>query len=483
MKTTRQTLDLLAPARDVYTVSRLNREARAAIERTLGTVWVEGELSNVARPSSGHLYWTLKDGQAQVRCAMFRQANRTLTFKPEDGQQVLLRGRVSLYEARGEFQMVADYMEEAGEGLLRRKFEALKQKLKTEGLFDPQFKTQPPTLPRRIGVITSPTGAALRDVLNVLGRRFPAADVVIYPTAVQGSAAAGEITAILKLADQRAECDVLLLVRGGGSLEDLWSFNDEALARALFEVKIPVIAGVGHEIDFTIVDFVADLRAPTPSGAAELAVPDQAEWLRSFNGIGGRLKRTLTMALTNRSLEFRSLQKRLAGVSPTVQLSQFAQRLDDLEGRLVRAQRGSLRDCLLRLTQLRRALFAQAPRRHISVLRTRVEQLRLDLNRAVAHCLEQRQSRLTLAVRTLNGVSPLATLERGYAIVTRSSDQQLVTEAIQLNREDSIDVRLARGNVTARVTQCRPYSEGDGDQAKNSATTGRKRSISTRKES
>jgi exodeoxyribonuclease VII large subunit len=481
MESPGQTLDLLAPARDVYTVSRLNREARSAIEHALGSVWVEGELSNVARPSSGHLYWTLKDGRAQVRCAMFRQANRRLAFQPEDGQQVLLRGKVSLYEARGEFQLVADYMEEAGEGLLRRRFEALKQQLKTEGLFDQQFKKIPPRLPHRIGVITSPTGAALRDVLHVLGRRFPAVDVIIYPTPVQGAAAAAELAATLELADRRGECDVLLLVRGGGSLEDLWSFNDEALARTLFEVQTPVIAGVGHEIDFTIVDFVADLRAPTPSGAAELAVPDQAEWLRTLKHLADRLNRAVSNALENRGLAFRSLRKRLATVSPAMQLNQASQRLDDLEGRLVRAQRGNLRDYGLRLNQLRRALITQAPRPNIDTLGRRVEQVNLNLIRAMAHCLEQRQARLKLSARALDGLSPLSTLERGYAIVTRPPAHALVSDSAEVVPDDLIDVRLARGALSARVLSCTP--EAETDQAKNSATAGRNRSMSTRNES
>jgi exodeoxyribonuclease VII large subunit len=268
--------------RQVLSVSALNREARLLIEGSFGLVWVEGEVSNLSRPSSGHLYWSLKDAQAQVRCAMFRLSNRELGFELANGQQILVRARASLYEARGEYQLIVEYAEEAGEGLLRRRFEELKRRLAAEGLFEPARKIKPPKLPRRIGVVTSPSGAALRDVLIALRRRFPATAVLIYPTSVQGAGAADEICRTLKLADRRADCDVLILTRGGGSLEDLWAFNEEKVARAIAALDLPIIVGVGHEIDFTIADFAADLRAPTPSQAAELAVPDQNEWLARF---------------------------------------------------------------------------------------------------------------------------------------------------------------------------------------------------------
>jgi exodeoxyribonuclease VII large subunit len=249
------------PDRDVYTVSRLNREARATLERGLGVLWVEGELSNFSQPASGHWYFTLKDRDAQLRCAMFRQRNSGIRFVPKSGQHVLVRGRISLYEPRGDYQLIADYMEEAGLGALNREFERLKAKLIAEGLCDPGRKRPLPAFPRRIGVVTSPTGAAIRDILHILRRRFPPASVLIYPTAVQGAAAVPEIVDALSLAAARNECDVLIVARGGGSIEDLWAFNDEAVARAICASPIPVVSGVGHEIDFTIADFVADARA------------------------------------------------------------------------------------------------------------------------------------------------------------------------------------------------------------------------------
>ena len=271
-------------ARDVYTVSRLNLDARAILEEAFSTVWIEGEVSNLARPRSGHMYFTLKDESCQVRCAMFRMHNRTLSFAPEDGMQVLAHARVGLYPERGEFQLIVQYMEEAGAGALRRAFDALKNRLGAEGLFDAGHKRPLPVLPRCVGVVTSPTGAAVRDVLSVLGRRFPAVPVVIHPVPVQGAGAAEAIARMIDLACERSECDVLILARGGGSLEDLWSFNEEVVARAMHRASIPIVTGVGHEVDFTIADLVADLRAPTPSAAAESVVPDASEWAARYRG-------------------------------------------------------------------------------------------------------------------------------------------------------------------------------------------------------
>src|SRR5262245_43050897 len=279
------------PAREVYTISRLNREGRTLLEKGFPPLWVEGEMSNLSRPGSGHLYFSLKDADAQVRCAMFRLQASRVRFPLRDGLKVIARARVTLYEPRGEFQLQVEQLEEAGEGALRRAFEALKARLAEEGVFDPSLKRPLPTLPRRIGVLTSPAGAALRDVLHVLERRFPAIPVCIYPIPVQGAEAAPRIAHMLRVAARRAECDVLILTRGGGSLEDLWPFNEEIVARALRACAIPVVSAVGHEIDVTIADFAADLRAPTPSAAAELVVPDAQAWLRQVATLAARLTR------------------------------------------------------------------------------------------------------------------------------------------------------------------------------------------------
>src|SRR3984957_11121160 len=308
------------PERSVYTVSRLNREVRLLLERGLAVIWLEAELSNFTQPASGHWYFTLKDKEAQIRGAMFRQRNMNLGFTPRSGQLVLVRGRVSLYEPRGDYQMLVEHMEEGGVGALKREFERLKAQLAAEGLFAPELKRLLPGFPRRIGVITSPSGAAVRDILHVLKRRYPPARVLIYPTPVQGAAAVPALIRALQLASARADCDVIILARGGGSLEDLWAFNDEGVARAIRACAIPVISGVGHEIDFTIADFVADVRAPTPSGAAELAVPDRQERLDPLRRIGARLVQSGRRELRTASQLLMQLRHRLQRTHPGVRL-------------------------------------------------------------------------------------------------------------------------------------------------------------------
>jgi len=460
MESSGDTLELpFEASREVYTVSSLNREARRLIEAHLGVIWIEGEISNLARPSSGHLYWTMKDENAQLRCAMFRQNNRLLKFTPDSGQHVLARGRVSIYETRGEFQLVVEYLEEAGEGLLRRRFEELKNKLAAEGLFDASRKRPPPRLPRRIGIVTSPSGAAVRDVLTVLARRFPAVPALVYPTAVQGKGAADEIARALRLADERRECDLLILTRGGGSLEDLWSFNEEVVARAIAALETPVIAGVGHEIDFTIADFVADVRAPTPSGAAELAVPDQAQWLGALDVIGSRLSQATQQHLTGPQRLLESLEHRLNRSHPGVQLRQSSQRLDELETRLRLRLERSLAEPRSRLTELTASLLGATPRHLLAGLHDRLRYNVRELDRGVREVLYTRRNRLSLAERTLRSVSPVATLDRGYAIVTTADG--VVTNAAATPPGTNIDVRLARGGLSATVDESHSASDTD----------------------
>jgi exodeoxyribonuclease VII large subunit len=411
----------LAESRKVLSVSDLNREARELVE-SLGVLWVEGEISNLSRPSSGHLYWSLKDGEAQVRCAMFRLKTRGVGFELTNGQQVVVRARASLYEARGEFQLIVEAIEEAGEGLLRRKFEELKRRLAAEGLFDAARKKPLPKLPSRIGVITSPTGAALRDVLIALRRRFPATRVLVYPTAVQGDGAAAEIARMLALADKRRDCDVLILTRGGGSLEDLWAFNEEIVARAVAALETPVIVGVGHEIDFTIADFVADLRAPTPSQAAELAVPDQAEYLARLARAEQHLTRCARRMLQRERERVAVLARRLDRCHPGTAVRQLGQRLDELEARLVRATERSIGARRTRLERVCAKLVRASPQRHLARARERWRVAHDRLPRAIAARIDRAGRRVTLAQRALVSLSPLATLERGYAIVARRED-------------------------------------------------------------
>jgi exodeoxyribonuclease VII large subunit len=439
------------PLRDIYTVSRLNREARGILEAGLPSLWITGELSNLSRPASGHWYFTLKDEDAQVRCAMFRQRNLTVRFAPRDGMQVLLRARVGLYEARGEFQLVADHLEEAGEGELRRRFEALKLKLASEGLFDAERKRAPPRFPRRIGIVTSPTGAALRDVLQVLRRRCPAVPVLLYPVPVQGAGAAREIAAQLALADRRAEVDVLLLVRGGGSLEDLWAFNEETLARALAAVELPVISGIGHEIDFTIADFVADIRAPTPSAAAELAVPDAGSWLASLESSLQRLAAAALRVLRDRGAALARGLGRLNALHPAQAIAQRTQRLDELQVRALSAVRRATVARDEQLRRLRAELEIRSPAARIAALIQRMQHAEARLSPAVRHGLAIASGRLQSAARGLQVASPLATLGRGYAIVTLAASGAVVTDAALAPPGTEVEARLARGRLRARV--------------------------------
>jgi len=443
--------DITPPARDIFTVSRLNQAARGLLEQGFPRIWIEGELSNVSRPASGHLYFTLKDGQAQVRGAMFRNRNRLLRFKPVEGQQVLVRAKVSLYEPRGDYQLIADSMEEAGDGLLQRAFEALKRKLDGEGLFDPAGKQALPMLPQRIGVVTSPTGAALRDVLSVLRRRFPAIPVLVYPVPVQGRDAGREIAAMLDTACRRGECDVLILTRGGGSLEDLWAFNEEVVARAIHACRIPVISAVGHEVDITIADFVADRRAPTPSAAAELASPELADWLARLGGLQTRAARYMQQALTAGRERLGWLERRLALRHPGQYLRQRAQRLDELENRI----RLSINMYFNKLESIIHALHATlvqlTPRHRLHRTELQRQTLESRLRVALDTRLANRQRRLALACKALDTVSPLATLERGYAIVSRAGQREILRRAATVSPGERIEARLAQGTLLCTV--------------------------------
>ncbi len=443
--------------RDVWTVSRLNREVRVLLDGAFGLTWVEGELSNVARPASGHLYFSLKDATAQVRCAMFRQRNRLVTFAPKNGDKVLVRARIGLYEARGDFQLIVEHMEPAGEGALRAEYEALKKKLAAEGLFDADLKRPVPALPRRIGVVTSPTGAAVRDVLKVLRRRFAAVPVLVYPTAVQGADAAAEIAEALALASARADCDVLILTRGGGSLEDLWCFNDERVARAIRASTVPVVCGVGHEIDVTIADFAADLRAPTPSAAAEMVVPDSAEWQRRTTSLAQRIAAATRRLLAEAARQSTSLAERLGRQHPGQRLAQKAQLLDDLEARLVRGTLAALETRRGRLATQHARLAGTAPAATIVHLASRVGAAATRLEAAVQRHLDQAAQRVQIARRTLAAVNPLATLERGYAIVSTAPGDAagqapaILRDAADVAPGDRVQARLAAGSLVATV--------------------------------
>ncbi len=442
--------------RDIYSVSRLNSEVRSVLEGSFPLLWVEGEISNLALPSSGHAYFSLKDAHAQTRCALFRMRRTHLRFQPANGMQVLVRARVGLYEGRGEFQLIIEHMEQAGEGALRQAFERLKQKLAGEGLFAAERKRALPGFPHRLGVITSPTGAAIRDVLSVLQRRLPGLPVVLYPVAVQGDEAARQIVQALRIANLRSECDVLLLVRGGGSLEDLMAFNDEAVARAVAASEIPVVAGVGHEIDFSIADFVADRRAATPSAAAELASPDRRELLRRLVGLEQRMGLAQQRRMREQGSRLKGLGQRLAPLHPAGRLAQRQQRIDELDLRLRRQVGRHLQGLRARLGALRADLEGHTPAHRLEHWGLRLRERQRRLGYAVRQCLGQGGERLARAGQTLDAVSPLATLSRGYAIVSEYPDGPILRDAAAVGPGARVRTRLACGQLVCRVEEAHP---------------------------
>jgi exodeoxyribonuclease VII large subunit len=452
-------------ARAIYSVSQLNAEVRDLLENGFPLLWVEGELSNLARPGSGHWYFTLKDERAQVRCAMFRGRNRLVDFRPQDGGQILVRARVGLYEPRGSYQLIVEHMEPAGDGALRRAFDQLKNKLQSEGLFDPEHKQTLPPVPRRIGVITSGTGAAVRDVLSILRRRFPLGDVLIFPVPVQGEAAAPAIVGALERAARHGGCDVLIVTRGGGSLEDLWAFNEEAVARAIHACPLPVVSAVGHEVDFTIADFAADVRAPTPSAAAETVSPDQGEWQARLSALEKTLQQRQARRLGQAKRDMERLGKRLDRLRPDHRLQQHMQRLDELETRLHRAVKFVRESRGTSLHQARTRLINASPARTIAAAGERRQALARRLTAVQRQLLQQKQSRMREAWRALHTVSPLATLERGYAIAS-DGEGRIVRDAASVAPGDALQLRLHRGRLDVSVTTSHAGADLGEDEPK-----------------
>lgn len=445
--------------REIYSVSELTKIVREILEDNFPLIWIEGEISNLARPASGHIYFSLKDDSSQVRCAMFRVRNRIAnyspSFSPKNGKQVLVRARVSLYQARGEFQLIIEHMEESGDGALRRAFEKLKLKLANEGLFDDEDKQPLPALPRSIGVITSPSGAAIQDILSILKRRFPAIPVKIYPIAVQGEKAAADIVSMIHYASEASEaseqnqCDVLILSRGGGSLEDLSAFNEESVARAIYDCDIPIVSGVGHEIDFTIADFVADHRAATPSAAAEIVSPDRTEWLQSLNNTVNNLHKIILQLLNQKSQTLDYLQKRMQ--HPGQRLQVQSQRIDGLGLRLKNAQLVRLKQLNSLLDTIFARLNQHTPIHKLKHYKAQHKNIRHRLAAAIRQSISVKQQLLANTSRALGAVSPLATLGRGYAIVTKWPDQTLIQSSRNVSLGDKIEARLKQGRVICHV--------------------------------
>jgi exodeoxyribonuclease VII large subunit len=443
-------VDAHRPARDVLTPSQLNTLARDLLEGAFPLVWVEGELSGVSRPGSGHLYFCLKDARAQVRCAMFKTKSSWLKFVPREGLRVLARGRLTLYEARGEYQLVLDPMEEAGEGALRRAFEELRAKLTAEGLFETARKRPLPVHPRRLAVLTSPSGAAVRDVLSVLARRFPLLHVDVLPVLVQGANAAAQVTAMLRRASASGRYDVILLTRGGGSLEDLWPFNDEQLTRAIVASAVPVISAIGHETDFSLADFAADLRAPTPSAAAELLAPSQDDLLRRLRTLDARVRNLQRQQLGAAMQRADRAALRLQALRPQARLQMLQRRQQDVLRRLNAAWKRRVEVDRATLRHADAVLRAAHPRRRLLRLRERLAALSMRPHAAIGRRLAADGLRLRGLARSLHTVSPLATVARGYAIL-QQPDGRVVRSVLDAAPGDLLDARLADGTLNVRV--------------------------------
>ena len=461
----------------ILTPSQLNTLARDLLEGSFPAVVVEGEIGNLARPSSGHLYFTLKDARAQVRCALFKPKSQWLNFIPREGLKVLARGRLTLYEARGDYQLVLDGMEDAGEGALRRAFEELKARLQAEGLFDPARKRALPAFPRRIAVLTSPSGAVIRDIASVLRRRFPMVEADLLPVPVQGDGAAARIRGMLLRADASGRYDAIVLARGGGSLEDLWAFNDEALVRAIADCGTPVVSAIGHETDFSLSDFAADLRAPTPSAAAELLVPDASGLSARLAGLQRQLLAQQANALRQRMQRVDRAFLRLHGQRPQARLEAFARRATHAQLRLQGAMQRRLERQRALLRHADATLRAQHPQRRLERLRMRLSELQPRLRVLFSRQLQAMEHRLrplehrprTLLVqrlqreathlrglaRSLHAISPLATVARGYSILQRN-DGRVVRGIADVATGDRLRARLHDGTLALRVEEANP---------------------------
>ncbi|KFZ38133.1 exodeoxyribonuclease VII large subunit [Shewanella mangrovi] len=446
---------MAASEQQIYSVSRLNGEVRHLLESQLGRIWLSGEISNLIQASSGHWYLTLKDNYSQVRCAMFRGKNQQVRFRPANGQQVLVRANISVYEPRGDYQLIIDSMQPAGDGLLAQQFEALKMKLAAEGLFSVEHKQPLPSHIRRIGVITSPTGAAVRDVLHVLKRRDASLEVVIYPTQVQGDAAIGQIANAIRLANQRDEVDVLLLTRGGGSLEDLWCFNSETVAREIFASQLPIVSAVGHEVDTSISDYVADVRAPTPSAGAELLSGDRQDKLVRLKQLNLRLRQGWAHYQLNTQQQLKNLDYRLQRQDPQRQLQLLTQRFDEQQLKLSNAMQHLLNRRSVTLQRLDGRLTAQHPKHQLNYSQQQLHHLEHKLKQLMQSQLAQAESRVKQAAHSLQSVSPLATLSRGYSI-SKDAEDHVISAASQLRVGDEMKTLLKDGVVYSNISKIEP---------------------------
>ncbi len=439
--------------RTILSISDLNSEVNQLLTRGFPLLWCEGEISNLSRPASGHLYFSLKDSSAQIRCAMFRNRNMKLSIQPANGMKVLVRGRVGLYEPRGDYQLIAEHMEDAGVGLLQKQFDELKLKLSNAGLFDETHKKELPEFPKRIGIITSPTGAAIRDILNVLKRRSPQTEVLIYPVAVQGHAAKTQVETAIRKASADNKCDVLIIARGGGSLEDLWCFNEENVAKAIYNATIPIISGVGHEIDFTIADFVADVRAPTPSAAAELVTQDNKQLVTSVLQTELWFQQRMEQTLHQKQQTLDWKIARLNAQKPANKIRQQTQRLDELSIRLKQQIYFILENSHNQYQQAKTQLEHQSPLYKIATKQQLLINTKQRLQQTINHQLERQTARFKIQIGKLDSISPLKTLERGYAIAKDKQSGGLISSISQVTNKQAILVKLKDGEINAIVNK------------------------------
>ena len=437
----------------IISVTELNKLAKSLLENGIPKLWIEGEISNLARPASGHIYFSLKDETSQIRCAWFKQRQSINVNDFSNGMKMLALGKISLYQPRGEYQFIIEKMETAGEGDLKRKYEELKQKLFNEGLFDREKKLQIPKLPKKIGVITSPSGAAIRDVLSILKRRFPLLPIVIFPITVQGDNAAPDIENALKKANLRADCDVLILTRGGGSLEDLWAFNEEIVARAIHTSKIPIISAIGHETDTTIADFVSDIRAPTPSGAAEIVTPDQNELLNLLKQLSRRIEHETNQYINSKSQSMDWLSKRLSQSSPLMTVRKQIEISGNLRKLLFSSIGHNLSIQTKAVDNLKFRLNNSSPKLKIQKAISHLSEMQLKITTSTKSSLTKFNSQLTALGKTLDSLSPLKTLDRGYAVARDSKTKKIISNSKKVSINSRIDIKLAKGEIAAKVIE------------------------------
>ena len=440
----------ISNSRDIYTVSRLNREVRTVLETGFPLLWIEAELSNFARPASGHWYFSLKDEAAQVKCAMFKNKNQLVKVLPANGNQVLVRARIGLYEPRGDYQLIIEHMEEAGDGALRRQFELLKNKLADEGLFDASHKKDIPESITRVGIITSASGAAIHDILTTLQRRFPMQKTIIYPVPVQGKGASFKIAAAVDKANARQEIDVLIIARGGGALEDLWEFNEEVVARAIYNSDIPVVTGIGHEVDFTIADFVADKRAATPTAAAELISPDRYQLLQQLTAFESRFIYLMQKNLQQKQQKTDWLNKRIR--HPKDQLQILKNKLNELNQRNVRSIKNTLLKSRSQTDLLEAKLQQYAPLQRIQQLQLQHKNISSRFQLAAKKMMSLKKEKMQHLIFSLDALSPLHTLKRGYAII-KDENNNIIRDVHSVQKNQLIKTELAKGSILSTVTE------------------------------